>query len=122
MPKTPKNPKSLADYIVSTRNRLNKAAFEAGQFLYGINSPKKSTGAAKEAPPEKVVAAAKVAPSTPTPQPKTEQEKKLLQLERELEALRLDYKAALDDIDRNALHFKILRIERAKQNLIGDNS
>lgn len=124
----PKKPKSLADYIIATKAQINKAAFQAGQFLYGIPTPKKSNSLSDSLPSENRVEAENViVPSiselVPTAHNKQDDDftKELMRFEKELAALREAYKKALDDVDRNALHFRILRIERARKKFLDTN-
>ena len=123
----PNKPKSLADYIISLKARINKAAFEAGTYLYGINTPKKKKPPAEKQPLEEVLPAQDSASTLPdsisTLHNKSEDEytKGLMRFERELATLRQAYKDANDDIDRNALHFRILRLERARKKFLDEN-
>ena len=118
-------PRTLADYIINTKKRINKAAFEAGMYLFGgyTTSKKKCDLPAERLHPED--AAELLTPPSP-PSPATDNEapksaaelasiNELLRLDRELAALRLAYQNAYDDLERNTIHFKIIRLERTRR-------
>lgn len=118
-------PRTLADYIIHTKKRINKAAFEAGMYLFGgyTTSKKKCDLPAERLHPED---AAELVTPQPTPSPtidndapKSKEElafiDELLRIDKELAALRLAYQNAYDDLDRNTIHFKILRLERVRR-------
>lgn len=121
----PKKPKTLTDYIISLKARINKAAFQAGSYLYGINTQKKKKPPADKIPFKEVVPTQDTtsASSTPTSNNKSDDTytKGLMRFERELATLRQAYKEAPDDIERNALHFRILRLERARQKFLDEH-
>lgn len=124
----PKKPKSLASYIINTKARITQAAFEAGKYLYGINLPKKNDPPAKKLPPAEGEETEHTASPFSSPLPAhphnddDEYSKGLMRFEHELAALRHSYKQSQDDVDRNALHFRILRLERARQKFLDENN
>lgn len=125
-------PRTLADYIIHTKKRINKAAFEAGMYLFGgyTTSKKKCDLPAERLHPEDaaelLVSQSKSRPTPDDDVPKSAAElasiNELLRLDRELAALRLAYQNAYDDLERNSIHFKIIRLERTRRDHVAKHN
>lgn len=120
-----KEAKSFAQRVAATSKLVNQTAFKAGQFLYGTHSA--------EAPAKPESAPLPVNPHTPlesvsppeqnatdSNRLQREQEvdyftKGLMKLNEDLKALRIAKELAHTDVERNAIHFKILRLERERR-------
>lgn len=123
-----KKAKTLAERIAAATILINKTAYKAGQALYGIephnqnNTAKKSAvNAAKHtsAAPKASAAEPTTIPETLPPEPPKITvdtfTQGLMRIDAELKRLRHDYQRASTEMDRNAIHFKILRLERKRR-------
>lgn len=122
-----KKAKNLAQGLVATSNLVNQTAYKAGQFLYGTaaNQPKNNLEKTKPLPlPELISTPSAEFETTAIPKPSKPHisndevdyfTKGLMQLNEELKALRLTQEKAETDVERNAVHFKILRLERTRR-------
>ena len=123
-----KEAKSFAQRVAATSNLMNQTAYKAGQFLYGTHT----ADPAPKSNPDPIAPDTKTAPDmAPSSMPKPvgsdrtqrEQEvdyftKGLMKLNEDLKALRIAKELAHTDVERNAIHFKILRLERERRNYL----
>lgn len=126
--------KNLANFITTTTSFINKSAFKVGAFIYGGTN--KTPKADPPLEPTSPTAATEpfIGPPrpesetrlnhTPTAHDKQEDEftKGLMTLEYELKTLRTAHSKAQDDVERNALRFKILRLERKRHEYIAEHT
>ena len=126
-----RKPRTLANYILNTKNRINKAAFEFGLYLFSdpTTSNKKCDLPVERLHPEDAAQALetkqKPTPSqesSPTSPVEIAFVNELLRIDRELAALRLAYQNAYDDTERNTIHFKILRLERVRRDHVAKHN
>lgn len=120
-----KEAKSFAQRVAATSKLVNQTAFKAGQFLYGTHSAE--APAKPKSPPLPVnphITLESVSPpeqnATDSNRLQREQEvdyftKGLMKLNEDLKALRIAKELAHTDVERNAIHFKILRLERERR-------
>lgn len=122
-----KQARNLAQRLAATSNLVNQTAYKAGQFLYGTAEAKPKKTADHTKPlglPELVPTPSAELEVNAIPQPSSnpisEDEvdyftKGLMQLNDELKALRLAKDQAETDIEKNAIYFKISRLERTRR-------
>lgn len=129
-------PKSLSELITAASLFINKTAYKTGMFLYGAATPQnhQTTNSNRHThytsnsnkcdlpldrlhPDDAAEIEKNALPShLPVADDKKDDEftKGLMKIESELEAMRAAWARAQDDIDRNALRFKLLRLERTR--------
>ena len=128
--------KDLAGFINTTISFINKSAFKVGAFIYGTTAKTPKADFPLEPPLPTAVAATELFVGPPCPEPDTrlnhiptahdkeedEFTKGLMAFEYELKTLRTAHSKAQDDVERNALRFKILRLERKRHEYITEHS
>lgn len=117
-----KEAKSFAQRIAATSKLVNQTAFKAGQILYGTHAADTSSKAAPQSMPTHSQSSHTIAPTAS--QPAQHEQKvdyattELIKLNEDLKALRIAKELAPTDEQRNAIHFKILRLERERRDFL----
>ena len=117
-----KEAKSFAQRIAATSKLVNQTAFKAGQILYGTHTADTSSKADLQSMPIHSQSSHTRAPTASQP---VQHEQKvdyvtteLIKLNEDLKALRIAKELAPTDVERNAIHFKILRLERERRDFL----
>lgn len=133
-------PKSLSDLITAATLFINKTAYKTGMFLYGATTPPNhpnpttnshthytSNSDKCDLPldrlhPDDAAEIEKNALAQPLPVADEKEDdeftKGLMKVEADLSAMRTAWEQAQDDVERNALRFKLLRLERARNDYL----
>lgn len=120
-----KQAKNLAERITVTTSLINQAAYRTAKRLYGIQTP-----AAAEPSTTPIATNPDIMTSEPIYSDELETvkmpeldplSKELIRLDDILKGLRHDYALAATEVEKNAIHFKILRIERQRNEYLKNN-
>lgn len=126
-----KNAKGLSNRIAATASLLNKTAFQTSKYLFELKHSSTSTSTpstehlvelittAEKSEDQSPIAVSSVE-KAPTQQSALFDEYtfRLLELNEQIKELRLKLREAFIEEEKNALYFKILRLERQHQDIV----
>lgn len=114
-----KKAKNLTERITTTTSFFHQAAYNTAKRLYGIRSPAPKHGATIPTETPTLNSEPIYSNEAITQSPELNLlSKELIQLDETLKKLRFDYEQAVTEVDKNAIHFKILRLERQRQEFL----